>query len=121
MYHNHDFEFAEDWRIMRAILREPSTNLGLCPDLGWVYRSGTDVIAFLEEAHELIEAVHLKDFSSNDSTARFTELGSGKAPLSQAAEWLLANTEGMWVILEQDSTDLDPTEANFEYIQKNIL
>lgn len=111
LYHNHDFEFAEDWRIMRAILQEPSTSLGLCPDLGWVYRSGADVISFLEQAHESIEAVHLKDFSTNDSTAMFTELGRGKAPLSQAAEWLLANNEGMWVILEQDATDLDPTEA----------
>lgn len=118
LYHNHDFEFANDWRVMRAILRETSANLGLCPDLGWVYRSGADVTRFLEEAHKRIEAVHLKDFSSNDSTARFTELGRGKAPLSQTAEWLLANTDGMWVILEQDSTSLDPKEAiriNAEY------
>ena len=120
LYHNHDFEFADDWRIMRAILRG-STSLELCPDLGWIYRSGVDVMMFLEEAVERIKAVHLKDFTSNNSDARFTELGRGKVPLETSVKWLLANTEGMWVILEQDTTELDPGESirlNAEYGRK---
>jgi sugar phosphate isomerase/epimerase len=111
LYHNHNWEFENDWKIMRTLLAEKSSPLGLCPDLGWVYRSGADVVAFLDAAGEAIEAVHFKDFSANDDSAVFTELGAGKAPLQEAANWLEENTDGMWVTLEQDKSELDPAEA----------
>ena len=121
LYHNHDWEFKNGQRVIRTLLSKAPEDLGLCPDLGWVYRSGADVIDFLETARDRIVAVHLKDFTSNDEGAEFTELGKGRAPLREIGVWLRENTPGMWVILEQDSTSLTPAEAiqiNVEYGKK---
>lgn len=122
LYHNHNWEFDNDWRVMGELLSIRQNGFGLCPDLGWVYRSGANVIEFLEKAHPLIAAVHLKDFSSNDDSAVFTELGAGGAPLKEVASWLKANPVGgdlvgcgtsgrLWVILEQDESTLTPEDA----------
>ena len=118
LYHNHNWEFEDNWKIMNALLSIRQKGFALCPDLGWVYRGGADVIDFLERVVKLIRAVHLKDFSSNDESAVFTELGKGSAPFADAAAWLADNTDGMWVVLEQDESSLPAAKAveqNAEY------
>ena len=112
LYHNHAWEFANDWQVMNAVLQRTSENLGLCPDVGWVHKAGVDVIDFLDQAKDRIGAVHFKDFLSvQPGLLDTTEFGLGVVPLREAATWLEENLPAVWILAEQDKTDLQPEEA----------
>lgn len=119
LFHNHNWEFrgaprAEvAWEnqeavhgVMDALLER--TGVGLCPDLGWVAKAGIDVLAFLEANKSRIGAVHFKDFATMNEVADTTELGKGVAPLAEAAAWIRATYDDLWVMAEQDSTQKTP-------------
>jgi sugar phosphate isomerase/epimerase len=118
LYHNHHWEFLRPG-IIDAVLTRTPASLGLCPDLGWLYRAGVDVMGFLERNASRIGAVHFKDFATpGDGTVSFNldtvPLGHGLAPLRDAAEWLRTGpvpTTPLWVIAEQDRHEGPPEEA----------
>ena len=120
-YHNHDFEFKHDGRVINAVLDDASDALALCPDLGWVHMGGANVVEFLERAKRRLAAVHFKDFSTTGLDWDTVVLGEGVAPLESGAEWLIENTDGMPVMAEQDSARVPAAEAvarNASFLRK---
>jgi len=111
-YHNHDWEFADGERIMRTLLERVGPELAFGPDVGWVYQGGKDVVAFLDSVRDRVAYAHFKDVAGVDGErTNFVTLGEGAAPLAAAAEWCKRNTPDIWVVAEQDASDLAPAEA----------
>lgn len=125
LYHNHWYEFENDWRTMKAILEQGSTAIGFCPDMGWVHKAGADVVELLEAINGRIGAVHYKDFLTTEYEARdFCTLGQGVTPFDRVTDWLRVNLPDAWVIAEQDKSDLGPEEAvtrNAAYLTRTVL
>jgi sugar phosphate isomerase/epimerase len=111
LYHNHNWEFAGDARVITALIEKGSHRLGFCPDIGWVMKAGWRIAPFLERIKERIGAIHFKDFATDGPAVDTVVLGTGVAPLREAAEWLETDTGGMWVIAEQDTADIEPAQA----------
>lgn len=111
LYHNHNWEFEGDARVIEALLGKGSRHLGFCPDVGWVMKGGWKIVPFLEQIRDRIVAIHFKDFATDGQGCDTVVLGTGVAPLEKAAEWVKVNTQGMWVIAEQDHADIPPAEA----------
>ena len=109
LYHNHNWEFAEDGKVIRALIKDGE--LGFCPDVGWVMKGGWKINDLLDSICGRIGAIHFKDFATNGPGCDTVPLGKGVAPLKEAAEWIKKNTSGLWVIAEQDNTDILPAEA----------
>jgi sugar phosphate isomerase/epimerase len=119
LYHNHHWEFLTTG-IMDALLASAPPSLGLCPDVGWLFRGNVDVVGFLEANAARIGAMHLKDFATpGDGTVSFNldtvPLGRGVAPLRDVATWVSRTQELLpdpfWVIAEQDRHDGPVEEA----------
>lgn len=111
LYHNHDFEFANDGKVIKALLSDGCDALGFCPDMGWVMKGGDVAVEFLDKVKARLGAIHFKDFATNNPGCDTVILGTGVAPLAESAGWLKANTDGMWVIAEQDNADVPAGEA----------
>ncbi|MDH7480549.1 MAG: sugar phosphate isomerase/epimerase [Armatimonadota bacterium] len=111
LYHNHNWEFADDGRVIQALLSKSSDALGFCPDIGWVMKGGWNILEFLNRTKGRIGAVHFKDFATRSSECDTVILGTGIAPLAEAADWIKKNTQDIWIIAEQDRADIPPSEA----------
>ncbi len=111
LYHNHDWEFADNRRVMDALLAESGDALGICPDVGWVVKGGADVVAFLDSMRLRIGAVHFKDFAAEESGGDTVMLGEGIVPFPQVADWLRHNAPDIWVVAEQDRAAVPAAEA----------
>lgn len=111
LYHNHNWEFESDARVIRALVEKGSPHLEFCPDIGWVMKGGWEITDFLNEIKGRIGVIHFKDFATDSPGCDTVILGTGVAPLEEAAEWVKENTHGMWVIAEQDNADIPPSEA----------
>ncbi len=123
LYHNHNWEFKDDERIMRPLIEKSSKALGFCPDIGWVMKGGVDVIKFLDGIKDRIGALHFKDFATSGSMCDTVVLGEGVAPLAEAAAWAKRTLPDMWMIAEQDNADIPASEAgkkNAEFLRKVI-
>ncbi len=123
LYHNHDWEFADHGRVINTLVEQ--TDLGFCPDLGWVMKSGADVPAFLHRIESRIGAIHFKDFAAAGSITTSgvdtVMLGEGVAPLAEAARWTLGRLPHVWMIAEQDKTDRPVAEVarrNADYLRR---
>jgi sugar phosphate isomerase/epimerase len=118
LHHNHHWEFLRPG-IMDALLADSPPSLGLCPDVGWLYRAGVDALPFLKAHASRIGPVHFKDFATpGDGTVSFrldtAPLGRGLAPLQAVADWLRCShlsVDHLWVIAEQDRHDGPVAEA----------
>lgn len=124
LYHNHDWEFADDQRVMSALVQDTDAALGFCPDVGWIDKSGTDVLSFLPQIRDRIGAVHFKDFASRDRQEKrldTVELGNGVVPIADVIQWLGdKDLSSLWGIAEQDTSELSAEEAvriNYNYLQ----
>ncbi|OPZ15881.1 MAG: Inosose dehydratase [candidate division BRC1 bacterium ADurb.BinA364] len=121
LYHNHAWEFENDWRIMNALIERSSADLGFCPDVGWVHKGGADVLEFLDKVKERVGAIHFKDFLTVGEPKDFCTLGEGVTPFPAIVDWMRANRPDLWVIAEQDKSDLDAEEAvrrNLDYMRR---
>jgi sugar phosphate isomerase/epimerase len=114
LYHNHNWEFQGDARIINALMEKGSHHLGFCPDVGWVMKGGWHIAQFLDRIKERLYAIHFKDFATDGPWCDTVVLGTGIAPLKEAADWMKGNTEGMWVVAEQDTADIAPGQAATE-------
>jgi len=123
LYHNHDWELANDGRIIDALLEGFGAELGFCPDIGWVMKGSADAVALLERMGERVGAMHLKDFATEGPDLDTVMLGKGVAPLKEAAAWAAKRRPGIWLIAEQDEADVTPAEAieqNAEYMKQVV-
>ena len=112
LYHNHWWEFLNDWRAMNMILERGCEALGFCPDVGWVHKGGAEVVEFLDKVKGRLGTFHYKDFATRDVDEKdFCTLGEGVTPLGDITAWLRANAPDLWVIAEQGRSDLQPQEA----------
>jgi inosose dehydratase len=100
---------------------------GLCLDVGHFLVGGGDPFTALERHGDLVEHIHLKDvdaavlarlrggelpsFADAIRARIFTELGNGILELGGVLRQLAANKYRGWLMVEQDSTWLAPTEA----------
>ena len=103
------------------------SSAGLCLDVGHFLVGGAEPVAALRRHRDLVTHIHLKDVDAavlgqlrsgqlrgfaNAIRARiFTELGNGILDLGGVLQQLAANRYGGWLMVEQDSTWLAPTEA----------
>jgi len=118
LYHNHHWEFLRRG-TMDSLLSNTQPSLGLCPDVGWLYRAGVDVMSFLKANASRIGALHFKDFATpGDGKIAFNldtvPLGQGLVPLREVTDWLRTNpiqTDPLWVIAEQDKCNGSAEEA----------
>lgn len=123
LYHNHNWEFADQWRVMHLILHHTVDQVKFCPDVGWVYKAGVDPLEYLERIRDRIGAVHFKDFATTENKVDTVELGTGVVPFERVVTWMNTNIkrETLWVIAEQDfaSGPVDlAVRANVKYLRR---
>jgi len=123
LYHNHNWEFADNWRIMRALLRDAAPQVRFCPDVGWVRKAGIDPIEYLSAIKGRIGAVHFKDFASLGTAVDTVVLGTGVVAFEPVVAWLRDNVaaDELWVVAEQDSAAGEPRDAvraNADYLKR---
>lgn len=117
LYHNHNWEFfdhtaSEAGNTWETLMAAVAPEVKLCPDLGWLHKAGVDLVPFLQRYQDQIAVIHFKDFASLDPDLRDTVvLGDGIVPMEAAAKWIDENMAGIWVISEQDFSDLEPADA----------
>lgn len=105
LYHNHNWEFADNGRVIDALVNDADPHLGFCPDIGWVMKGGAEIEALLDRVKARIGALHFKDFATTGPAVDTVILGEGVAPLREAADWARRNLSGLWMIAEQDNAD----------------
>ena len=110
-YHNHAFEFEPvdgDRTGMDLFIEglDPEA-VDLCVDVGWVAKAGRDPAAFLREHKDRVGYLHFKDFNDDG----WIELGQGHVDFAGVMNVLPELTNVSWVMIEQDSTNIDPLES----------
>ena len=121
LYHNHWYEFSDNWRGMNGIIERGSDAIGFCPDMGWVHKGGADCIEFLNKVNGRLGAIHFKDFLTLEGEKDFCILGDGVTPFNDIVNWMRKNAPNLWVIAEQDKTDVPVEETvlkNAEYLKE---
>ena len=111
LYHNHDWEFADEGRIINTLLDECGPDVGFCPDIGWIAKGGADVVDTLDRMGGRVGAVHFKDFAGPGTEVDTVMLGEGMAPLKESASWVARHRPELWLIAEQDQASVPPKEA----------
>ncbi len=112
LYHNHDWEFTDGWKVYGRLVAEAPKSLGFCVDVGWVEKSGVDSLEVLAKVKDRLEVVHFKDFASTGNREMDTVvLGRGVIDLAKVASWLTKNGAAAWVVAEQDVASGAPADA----------
>lgn len=112
-YHNHDFEFdpvegAGGKRGIDLLLEGLDADVvDLCVDVGWVAKAGADPAEFLVEHKDRVGYLHFKDFNDDG----WIELGGGKVDFAGVMAVLPELTGARWVMIEQDTTRIDPLDS----------
>lgn len=110
-YHHHDFEFkkVDGGKSGMDLLMEgldPDV-VDFCMDVAWIQKGGEDPAAYLLRHKDRIGYLHFKDF--ND--AGWIELGQGHVDFAAIMQVLPELTGARWVMIEQDSTAIDPVDS----------
>lgn len=110
-YHNHDFEFntIEDGKTGMDLLLDglDPAAVDLCVDVAWVARAGLDPAKFLRTHNARIGYLHFKDFDADG----WLELGRGQVDFAAIMDVLPELTSVRWVMVEQDTTRIDPLNS----------
>ena len=121
LYHNHDWEMADDARIVRALLKDGSDSIGFCPGIGWIAKGAQDPVEMMNLLGARIGMIHLKDFATMDPGCDTVVLGEGVVPLDRVAKTIDAMHSGLWIVAEQDFSIAEPPEIavkkNAEYLK----
>ncbi len=137
VFHNHVGTYVETQDETARLLEETDSQLvGWCFDCGHLAYGGGDNLEMLARYGNRIGYVHIKDLDKSIleqakthgwSFARalksyiFAPLGEGAARIPDVIEKLrLADYDG-WLVIEQDTTPIDPTETarkNREYLER---
>ena len=127
-FHPHTATWVESPDEVEALAsRLPDTGAGLCLDVGHYLVGGGEPVRAIRKYGSLVTHVHLKDvdpavlarlrtreidgFSAAVRERIFTELGNGALDLHGVLATLEALDYGGWLMVEQDSSWLPPTEA----------
>lgn len=127
VFHHHTATYVEaPWEIERLL---EATDVGLVLDTGHLALGGGDPVQALDDWHERIEHVHVKDYSraileqilaeraGMDEAWRrgvFVELGTGDVDLDAFFRALAASGYSGWLVVEQDripAPEEDPADA----------
>ena len=104
----------------------------LNPDTGHLLAGGSDPVEVFKTFRSRIHYLHFKDWDPNMVTARtaqtgrkggFSELGEGRVPLPQIADFLLETGYDKWVMIEIDSsrtTPLDSATKDLKYMTDRL-
>ena len=127
-FHPHAATWIESpSEVARLAERLPATGAGLCLDVGHYLAGGGDPVQALREYGSLVTHVHAKDvdpavltrlrdgqiagFGEAVRERLFTELGNGALDVAGVVRELDRIGFDDWIMVEQDSTWLDPAEA----------
>jgi inosose dehydratase len=125
VFHNHVGTYVETEAETARLLEETNPdNVGWCFDCGHIAYGGADVFRLLTKYGSRVRHAHLKDVNAevlNEARARrwnladalkafiFSPLGEGNLDLRRVLELLRDQGYNDWVVVEQDTTPLDPT------------
>jgi len=112
-YHNHHWEFRKiDGQVpMHAMIAATDPKLvKLCTDVYWVHVGGEKPAEFIECYRDRCVYFHFKDGTGGDGAGDFRELGRGAVDIPAALKAALACNPA-WVVVEQDTTQIDPVES----------
>ena len=137
-FHNHVGTHVETPGEIERLLSELSTDVvDICFDCGHYAYGGGDPIAFVNQHHDRIGYVHLKDVDPvvlETARARelsflealreyiFCEFGQGMVDIAGMVDMLRESGYRGWLVVEQDTTPRDPTEsarANRAYLREH--
>lgn len=110
-YHNHAFEWDKvDGNKTGMDLLMDGLNfdvVDLCVDVAWVQKGGDDPAHYLQQHVERIGYLHFKDFNADG----WCELGRGEVDFEPIMKLLPSMPKVRWVMVEQDTTRIDPHES----------
>jgi inosose dehydratase len=125
VFHNHVGTYVETEAETARLLEETNPDyVGWCFDCGHIAYGGADVFRLLTKYGSRVRHAHLKDVNAevlNEARARrwnladalkafiFSPLGKGNLDLRRALELLRDQGYNDWLVVEQDTTPLDPT------------
>lgn len=125
VFHNHVGTYVETEAETARLLEETNPDfVGWCFDCGHIAYGGGDVFRLLAKYGSRVRHAHLKDVNAevlNEARARrwnladalkafiFSQLGEGNLDLRRVLEFLRDQGYNDWLVVEQDTTPLDPT------------
>jgi len=125
VFHNHVGTYVETEAETARLLEETNPDyVGWCFDCGHIAYGGGDVFRLLAKYGSRVRHAHLKDVNAevlNEArTCRwnladalkafiFSPLGEGNLDLRRVLEFLRDQGYNDWLVVEQDTTPLDPT------------
>jgi inosose dehydratase len=125
VFHNHVGTYVETEAETARLLEETNPEyVGWCFDCGHIAYGGADVFRLLTKYGSRVRHAHLKDVHAevlNEARARrwnladalkafiFSPLGEGNLDLRRVLELLRDQGYNDWLVVEQDTTPLDPT------------
>ena len=125
VFHNHVGTYVETEAETARLLEETKPEyVGWCFDSGHIAYGGADVFRLLTKYGSRVRHAHLKDVHAevlNEARARrwnladalkafiFSPLGEGNLDLRRVLELLRDQGYNDWLVVEQDTTPLDPT------------
>jgi inosose dehydratase len=125
VFHNHVGTYVETEAETARLLEETNPDyVGWCFDCGHIAYGGADVFRLLTKYGSRVRHAHLKDINGevlNEARARqwsladalkafiFSPLGKGNLDLRRVLELLRDQGYHDWLVVEQDTTPLDPT------------
>lgn len=112
-YHNHAFEFEKyNGRIgMDIIIEDSDPDLfNFIIDTHWVQTGGCNPAKYIEKVAGRMNVCHFKDYKIVDNERQFAEIGTGNLDFDEL--YCLCKKTGVeYIIIEQDSTDIDIFES----------
>ncbi len=119
-YHNHWWEIGDDYRELRALLRDTDPALvWLCLDVAWVLRGGGSPVAAVQTFGDRIGYLHLKDTRGDE----WLEVGQGDLDWGALLPLVRARPDP-WAVVEQDETrrlPLDSARMSLAFLRQSGL
>lgn len=112
-YHNHAFEFEKyNGRRGIDILIEDSDKdlFYFIIDTHWVHTGGCNPVDYINKVAGRMKVCHFKDYKIVNNERKFAEIGTGNLDLD-ACYRACRDTGVEYIIIEQDSTDIDVFES----------
>lgn len=110
-YHHHEFEFekvhGEQSGMDLLVANLDPACADLCVDIAWVQKGGHNPAEFIKKHEPLISYLHFKDYNQDG----WCELGRGIVDIPSVIGILPELNRVPWVMVEQDSTNIDPRES----------
>jgi sugar phosphate isomerase/epimerase len=124
-FHNHaDINLPDEISTPQSMsqLLGLSNDFKVNLDIGWYHVAGFDPVAFIEEHHNRISHLHIKDRTRTTGVA--TEPGQGGTPIEQVLTLVKEKRYPIYCVIEREfagaGTPLDETRKWFEYMKRAL-